>query len=36
VATASDSSVPYEVQFDITNVNDAANKVTAPTNVTGE
>jgi hypothetical protein len=36
VATASDNSVVYEVQFDLTNVNDPANQVTAPTNVTGE
>jgi hypothetical protein len=36
LATASDNSVAYEMKFDITNVNDPANKVTAPTNVTGE
>ncbi len=30
-----DNSVAYELQFDLTNVNDAANKVAAPTNVTG-
>ena len=35
VATASDKSIAYEIKFDITNVNDPANKVTAPTNVTG-
>ena len=35
LATASDNSVAYEIKFDITNVNDPANKVTAPTNVTG-
>ena len=32
---AADNSVAYEIQFDITNVNDPANKITAPTNVTG-
>jgi len=36
VANASDNSIVYEVLFDITNVNDAANKITAPANVTGE
>lgn len=35
VAKAADGSVVYERAFDITSVNDAANKVTAPTNVTG-
>jgi hypothetical protein len=35
LAKASDSSVVYKILFDITNVNDPANKVTAPTNVTG-
>ncbi len=35
LAKATDNSVAYEIQFDITNVNDPANKVTAPTNVTG-
>lgn len=35
IGKASDNSVAYEVRFDITNVNDPANKVTAPTNVTG-
>ena len=34
VATANDNSVAYEMKFDITNVNDPANTVTAPTNVT--
>jgi hypothetical protein len=34
VATAADKTIAYEVLFDITNVNDAGNKVTAPTNVT--
>ena len=32
---AADNSVAYEIQFDITNVNAPANKITAPTNVTG-
>jgi len=36
LATASDNSVAYEMKFDITNVNDPANKVTAPTNVTSQ
>ena len=31
VAKESDGGQPYEVKFDITNVNDPANKVTAPT-----
>jgi hypothetical protein len=35
LAIASDNSVAYEIKFDIANVNDPANKVTAPTNVTG-
>lgn len=35
VAKASDNSVAYEILFDITNVNDPANTITAPTNVTG-
>jgi hypothetical protein len=35
VATASDKSVAYEIKFDLSNVNDPANKITAPTNVTG-
>jgi hypothetical protein len=35
LAKSSDSSVVYKILFDITNVNDPANKVTAPTNVTG-
>jgi hypothetical protein len=34
-AKAADGSMPYEMKFDITNVNDAGNKVAAPTNVTG-
>jgi len=33
-AKAADSSVAYQVLFDITNVNDSSNSVTAPTNVT--
>jgi hypothetical protein len=35
VAKAGDNSVAYEILFDITNVNDPANTITAPTNVTG-
>lgn len=35
VAKASDNSLAYEILFDITNVNDPANSITAPTNVTG-
>jgi hypothetical protein len=35
IATATDKSVAYEILFDLTNVNDPANKVTAPTNVMG-
>ena len=35
LAKTSDNSVAYEVLFDITNVNDPANTVTAPTNVMG-
>jgi hypothetical protein len=35
VAKAADGSTAYEMSFDLTNVNDPANKVTAPTNVTG-
>jgi hypothetical protein len=35
VAKAADNSIPYEVVFDITKVDDPGNKVTAPTNVTG-
>jgi hypothetical protein len=35
LAKGSDSSVVYKILFDITYVNDPANKVTAPTNVTG-
>jgi hypothetical protein len=34
LAKASDNSILYEIQFDITNINDPANKVTAPTNLT--
>jgi len=34
-AKASDNSIAYEIRFDLTNVNDPANSVTAPTNVTG-
>jgi hypothetical protein len=35
VATAADKSIPYEILFDITDVNAAGNSVAAPTNVTG-
>jgi hypothetical protein len=35
VAKAADNSIPFEIVFDITKVDDPANKVTAPTNVTG-
>lgn len=35
IAKAADGSVAYEIRFDITNANDAGNKVTPPTNVTG-
>jgi hypothetical protein len=35
MTATSGASVVYERTFDITKVNDAANKVTAPTNVTG-
>jgi hypothetical protein len=33
LAVASDQTIPYEIKFDVTNVNDPANKVTAPTTV---
>jgi hypothetical protein len=33
LGTASDGTVAYEIKFDITNINDPANKVAAPTNV---
>ncbi len=35
VATLSDKSIGYEVLFDISNINDPANTVTAPTNLFG-
>jgi hypothetical protein len=35
IATAKDGTIPYETTFDLTNINDAANKVTAPENVMG-
>jgi hypothetical protein len=35
VAKAADKSVVYQMSFDLTNVNDAANKVVAPTNIAG-
>ncbi len=36
MARASDNSLAYEMLFDLTNVNDPANSVTAPANVIGE
>jgi hypothetical protein len=33
IAVASDKTIAYEIKFDITNVNDPSNKVTAPTAV---
>ena len=35
IAKAADGSIAYEMSFDLTNVNDPANNVTAPTNVVG-
>lgn len=35
VATAKDGTIPYETSFDLTNINDASNTVTAPQNVMG-
>jgi hypothetical protein len=35
VAKTSDGTVVYEVSFDLSNINDSSNKVTAPTNVMG-
>jgi hypothetical protein len=35
VAKAADGSVAYEMTFDLSNVNDSANSVVAPTNVVG-
>jgi hypothetical protein len=35
VAKTSDGTVVYEVSFDLTNINDSGNSVTAPTNVMG-
>jgi hypothetical protein len=35
VARASDNSIAYEILFEITKVNDPANKVNVPTNITG-
>ncbi len=35
IARATDGSVPYQTSFDLTNINDASNKVTAPDNVMG-
>ena len=35
VAKAKDGSLPFEILIDLTNVNDASNKVAAPTNISG-
>ena len=35
IGSAADNSVAFELAFDISNVNDPSNKVTAPTNVSG-
>ena len=35
IATAKDGTIPYETTFDLSNINDASNKVTAPENVMG-
>jgi hypothetical protein len=35
IAKAADNTVAYEILFDITNINDPANAVTAPTNIMG-
>ena len=35
IATAKDGSVPYETTFDLSKINDSANKVVAPDNVLG-
>jgi hypothetical protein len=35
IAKAKDNSIAYEMLFDITNINDAANQVTAPTDIVG-
>jgi hypothetical protein len=35
VATASDKSIAFERTFDLTDVDSASNKVTAPTNISG-
>lgn len=35
LAIGSDKSVLYEITFDISNINDPSNNVTAPTNVLG-
>jgi hypothetical protein len=35
VAKAADGSIPYEIVFDLTKIDDPGNNVTAPTNVTG-
>jgi hypothetical protein len=35
IAVASDKSIAYQIVFDLTNINDPANKVTAPANAIG-
>ncbi len=35
LATAKDGTIPYQTTFDLSNINDASNKVTAPQNVLG-
>ena len=35
IATAKDGTIPYQTIFDLSNINDASNKVTAPQNVMG-
>jgi len=35
IATAKDGTVPYQTSFDLSSINDATNKVTAPQNVMG-
>lgn len=35
IATAKDGTIPYQTSFDLTNINEASNTVTAPENVMG-
>ena len=35
LATAKDGTIPYQTTFDLSNINEASNKVTAPQNVMG-